>query len=156
MKIYIVRHAESTGNLPKELRTGGIDPHLTELGQKQADLLGKRMAGRKFDYIVSFPMTRTLQTTGRHRQIYGYSSGASLDRSGGAGCGGFSGDFSGRSKKIYPNVASLYDGAAAFPPVRKTAGCMPFARTEWSLILNRTFRRTQRFFWSAIFPTFAI
>ncbi|HHX71654.1 MAG TPA: histidine phosphatase family protein [Clostridiales bacterium] len=95
--MYIVRHAESTGNLPKELRTGGIDPHLTELGQKQADLLGKRMAGRKFDYIVSFPMTRTLQTTGRHRQIYGYSSGASLDRSGGAGCGGFSGDFPGIS-----------------------------------------------------------
>ena len=71
MNVYIVRHAQSRGNvenpenyayLPEleayELR----DPSLTEQGKWQADRLGQRLSQVDFDYIFSGPLHRHLET----------------------------------------------------------------------------------------------
>lgn len=58
MDLYIIRHGESQGNIGLEVE----DPHLTELGQKQAELLALRLRNIDFDVILSSPLTRAVQT----------------------------------------------------------------------------------------------
>ena len=58
MDLYIIRHGESQGNVGIEVD----DPHLTELGQKQAELLALRLRNINFDVILSSPLTRAVQT----------------------------------------------------------------------------------------------
>lgn len=58
MDLYIIRHGESQGNI-------GLDvdaPKLTELGEKQAELLALRLRNINFDAILSSPLTRAIQT----------------------------------------------------------------------------------------------
>ena len=58
MDLYIIRHGESQGNIGLDVE----DPHLTELGQKQAELLALRLRNIDFDVILSSPLTRAIQT----------------------------------------------------------------------------------------------
>lgn len=58
MDLYIIRHGESQGNIGLDVD----DPKLTELGEKQAELLALRLRNIKFDAILSSPLTRAVQT----------------------------------------------------------------------------------------------
>lgn len=58
MDLYIIRHGESQGNIGLDVE----DPKLTELGEKQAELLALRLRNIKFDAILSSPLTRAVQT----------------------------------------------------------------------------------------------
>ncbi len=61
MEIVLVRHAESEGNRLKVIQ-GRTDYHLSEMGEKQAELTGKALAGFKADKIYCSPMLRARQT----------------------------------------------------------------------------------------------
>ncbi|MBR6530989.1 MAG: histidine phosphatase family protein [Clostridia bacterium] len=58
MDLYIIRHGESQGNVGLDVE----DPHLTDLGKKQAELLALRLRNVNFDAILSSPLTRAIQT----------------------------------------------------------------------------------------------
>lgn len=60
-QIYIVRHAQSTGNIEKRL-TGREDYPLTEKGKEQVKCLVKRLRPIHFDYICSSPSIRAIET----------------------------------------------------------------------------------------------
>lgn len=83
MKLFIIRHAQSTNNLLGEtavldeyLQRRDAEPPLTELGLRQAELVAKHLAGSEFpefkheqtkvgyalNQIFCSPMLRTLQT----------------------------------------------------------------------------------------------
>lgn len=62
MKIYIVRHGQTLWNEQMRMQGWG-DSDLTELGTKQAKLLGKALSTIKFDKVISSPLGRTLATT---------------------------------------------------------------------------------------------
>ncbi len=58
MDLYIIRHGESQGNVGQDVE----DPRLTELGEKQSQLLALRLRNINFDAILSSPLTRAVQT----------------------------------------------------------------------------------------------
>lgn len=71
MNIYIVRHAQSRGNvedqenhpyLPEFEEYEFRDPSLTVLGRKQADLCGQRLSQVNFDHIFIGPLHRHFET----------------------------------------------------------------------------------------------
>ena len=66
MQIYLVRTAQAKSNLanpaPESAEYNDIDLSLTELGQKQADLTGKRLASINFDAILTSPLLHHLAT----------------------------------------------------------------------------------------------
>jgi probable phosphoglycerate mutase len=64
-QILLVRHGQSAPFVPDqpfELIDGHGNPHLTELGQHQARLLGERLAEEPIDAIYASNLTRTSQT----------------------------------------------------------------------------------------------
>lgn len=60
-KLYIVRHAETTGNIEKRL-TGRKDYELTENGLLSAKKLAERLSNIKFDRMYSSTSDRTMKT----------------------------------------------------------------------------------------------
>lgn len=60
MELYLVRHGQSEGNAGV---TRQHDPLLTELGQKQARWVARRLMQERFDVFYTSPMTRALQTS---------------------------------------------------------------------------------------------
>ena len=80
LDLYLARHGQSYGNLPLngvwpahhvplEERPPGVetgrmedDWYLTELGQKQAELLGERLSAIPFDAIICSPLERAHAT----------------------------------------------------------------------------------------------
>lgn len=60
--VLFIRHGENEWTKTHKLagRTPGV--HLNEQGQKQAQALGKRLAGAKLDAIYASPLERTLET----------------------------------------------------------------------------------------------
>lgn len=60
-KLYLVRHAESEGNLYGRAH-GLYDCHLTKLGREQAKLLARRLKDVPFDVFYSSPLHRAKQT----------------------------------------------------------------------------------------------
>jgi len=71
LEIYLIRHAQSTNQVLDSRDDTIFDPHLTDLGERQADLLASYFAaGRErvrsaesgIDRIVCSPMWRALQT----------------------------------------------------------------------------------------------
>lgn len=60
--VYLVRHGESVANTQGIYQGQTYDTPLSELGQKQADALGKRLRGVAIDRLVTSPLTRTRQT----------------------------------------------------------------------------------------------
>lgn len=62
MKLYIVRHGETTHN-KKGIVQGHYDAKLSRLGIKQAKLLAQRLKVVNFDYIYSSDLSRAKRTT---------------------------------------------------------------------------------------------
>ena len=72
MNVYVVRHAQSRGNVedqerhpfrPEVAEYEDRDPSLTALGRNQADRLGRRLSQINFDYIFTGPMHRHFETS---------------------------------------------------------------------------------------------
>ncbi len=61
LDIYIVRHGQTNWNLEKKLQ-GSTDNALNETGTKQAQELGQKLAGVKFDHIYSSGLKRAQDT----------------------------------------------------------------------------------------------
>lgn len=62
MRLYIVRHGQTKWNKEKRMQ-GWADSELTDLGKKQAKLLGKSLKNIKFNQVVSSPLGRTRETS---------------------------------------------------------------------------------------------
>ncbi|QIL82626.1 histidine phosphatase family protein [Diaphorobacter sp. HDW4A] len=61
LDIYLVRHGQTNWNLEKKLQ-GATDNALNETGTKQANELGQKLAGVKFDQIYSSGLRRAKDT----------------------------------------------------------------------------------------------
>lgn len=61
MKIYLIRHGETTGDI--EDRFGGdYEDHLTEKGQEQSKQLSEKLAGKEIETIFASPRIRAQET----------------------------------------------------------------------------------------------
>ena len=61
MKIYLVRHGQSEGNV-RELWYGSSDLPLTDLGRQQARDAGQKLRGMAFSACYASPLSRALDT----------------------------------------------------------------------------------------------
>lgn len=61
MKIYILRHGETTGNLAR-IMDGCTDVPLTPLGEEQAKKAGETLAKIPFTHIFCSPLSRAIRT----------------------------------------------------------------------------------------------
>ncbi|MCQ2195389.1 MAG: histidine phosphatase family protein [Paludibacteraceae bacterium] len=61
VKLFLTRHGQTEWNVEKRMQ-GQMDSNLTDLGRKQAEALGKRLADEKIDVIYSSPLGRALDT----------------------------------------------------------------------------------------------
>ncbi|MBR1983639.1 MAG: histidine phosphatase family protein [Clostridia bacterium] len=61
MKVYIIRHGESTNNL-KGLWTGWVDAELTQKGYDDAEKVREIIKGVKFDKVFSSDLNRAVKT----------------------------------------------------------------------------------------------
>jgi probable phosphoglycerate mutase len=62
MKLYFVRHGESTANVLMEFSNGESTHPLTEKGVAQAKTLAQNLAGQRFARIFASPVLRAVQT----------------------------------------------------------------------------------------------
>ena len=60
-RLYLIRHGESTWNREHRIQ-GQLDPPLSELGRRQAELLGRRLAGRSFAGFYASDLKRAFET----------------------------------------------------------------------------------------------
>jgi broad specificity phosphatase PhoE len=74
VKLYFMRHGESTANLLGEFSNSGFRHPLTEAGVEQARAAARRLAGLCVERIYSSPVMRAVQTA----QILGESLQAPL------------------------------------------------------------------------------
>jgi probable phosphoglycerate mutase len=58
MRLYLIRHGQSEGNLGKSIP----DPDLTDLGKEQARLTGRRLAAEDIEILLSSPLKRSIHT----------------------------------------------------------------------------------------------
>lgn len=59
---YIFRHGESTYNVAGRTQGRTNDSQLTDLGKKQALEIGRRLADKQIEIIVTSPLARAMQT----------------------------------------------------------------------------------------------
>lgn len=94
MKIYLIRHGESTGDIDN-LYGGDYDDHLTEKGISQAKELSKKLKDKKIEIIFSSPRFRATETAEllqnalkcklefvndlRERNFYGFLTGTNKE-----------------------------------------------------------------------------
>ena len=62
LQLYLIRHAESMGNIETEEIFDKTNPPLTPLGKEQARAVGKRFYGFKPDALISSPLDRAFET----------------------------------------------------------------------------------------------
>lgn len=62
MRLYVARHGQTLWNTEKRMQGWG-NSDLTDLGVKQAKLLGEALLPIDFNQVVSSPLGRTLETT---------------------------------------------------------------------------------------------
>jgi probable phosphoglycerate mutase len=62
LKLYLIRHAQSTANVRKILDTALPGPPLTDLGQEQAQTLAKKLGGEPIAAVYASQATRAQQT----------------------------------------------------------------------------------------------
>ncbi len=79
MRLYIVRHGESTGNLAGTLQGSRVDEPLSPRGVQQAEALAARFAGEPLDAVFSSPMVRARQTAGILAAPHGLAIALDLD-----------------------------------------------------------------------------
>ncbi|HYM66719.1 MAG TPA: histidine phosphatase family protein [Patescibacteria group bacterium] len=60
-RILLVRHGESVWNAERRIQ-GQLDPPLSEEGRRQAEMLGRRLAGRKLAGFYTSDLKRAVQT----------------------------------------------------------------------------------------------
>jgi len=60
-EIYLIRHGETAWSLSGQ-HTGRTDIPLTPRGEQQADMLTRRLAGRKFALVLTSPLVRARET----------------------------------------------------------------------------------------------
>lgn len=60
-EIVLVRHGETAWTISGQ-HTGSSDIPLTEAGRRQAEELAPRLAGRRFDVVLTSPLGRALET----------------------------------------------------------------------------------------------
>lgn len=60
-ELWLVRHGETEWTVTGQ-HTGRTDIPLTALGRRQAEALGRRLAGRAFALVLVSPLTRALET----------------------------------------------------------------------------------------------
>ena len=60
-EIWLFRHGETAWSVTRQ-HTGRTDLPLTEAGKRRAEALGRYLAGRKFDLVLSSPLTRAAET----------------------------------------------------------------------------------------------
>ncbi len=60
-KVYLFRHGQSTFNKTNRF-TGWLNPPLTELGKKQAKIIGQKLRGKKFDIAFYTSLRRSKET----------------------------------------------------------------------------------------------
>ena len=63
MKIYIVRHGETTGNIKRLFVGSKLDYPLTKAGEDLAKITGEKLQGIKFDACYSSPLVRADMTS---------------------------------------------------------------------------------------------
>ncbi len=62
LQLYLIRHAESMGNIETEEEFDAVNPPLTANGKRQAEALGRRFEENKPDVLYSSPLMRARQT----------------------------------------------------------------------------------------------
>ena len=60
-EIWLFRHGETAWSVTRQ-HTGRTDLPLTEAGKRRIEALGKYLAGRKFDLVLSSPLARAAET----------------------------------------------------------------------------------------------
>lgn len=60
-EIWLFRHGQTAWSVSGQ-HTGRTDLPLTEAGREQAEALGRYLAGRKFDLVLSSPLVRAAET----------------------------------------------------------------------------------------------
>jgi broad specificity phosphatase PhoE len=131
MLLYIIRHAQSTNNALADPRDRDRDPTLTELGERQADILARHLAagaelvpmasatngrdrpGYNFTRLYCSPMWRALQTADSVGQALGLTAevwadiheqgGIYLDHWDGRGPIGYSGKTRQEIQAVFPH-----------------------------------------------------
>lgn len=68
--IYLIRHAQSQGNLSRRFQ-GRLDTPLTELGQKQARAVGLRFRAIPLHAVYASPLIRAMQTAQAIADVHG-------------------------------------------------------------------------------------
>jgi probable phosphoglycerate mutase len=61
-RVYLVRHGQSTFNREQRFQGRSDEPVLTEAGVAAAVLVGRHLAGKRFDSILTSPLRRARQT----------------------------------------------------------------------------------------------
>jgi 2,3-bisphosphoglycerate-dependent phosphoglycerate mutase len=131
MQLYIIRHAQSINNALADIRDRDCDPTLTELGERQADILARHLAtgvelvpptsatngrdrqGYNFTRLYCSPMWRALQTANSIGQALGLTpevrtdiheqGGIFLDHWDGRGPIGYSGKTRQEIQAVFPH-----------------------------------------------------
>lgn len=70
MDLYLIRHGQSENNARPETERVE-DPPLTELGQRQAEHLARRLATMQIDRLMTSPFRRCLETTAPVAEVTG-------------------------------------------------------------------------------------
>ncbi len=62
LQIYLIRHAESMGNIETDESFDVMNPPLTSHGRLQAEAVAERMSAIKLDAVYSSPLERAIST----------------------------------------------------------------------------------------------
>jgi broad specificity phosphatase PhoE len=62
VKLYFVRHGESTANRLRQFSNGGFNHPLTETGVEQARMVTRRLSSLYIEHIYASPLMRAVQT----------------------------------------------------------------------------------------------
>jgi probable phosphoglycerate mutase len=73
-EIWLIRHGETAWSLSGR-HTGTTDIPLTPHGVRQAELLGRRLAGKRFALVLTSPLARARETC----RLVGLAAGAAVD-----------------------------------------------------------------------------
>jgi probable phosphoglycerate mutase len=73
-ELVLVRHGETAWSRTGQ-HTGRTDLELTELGRRQAELIGSRLRGRRFALVLTSPLRRARETA----RLAGFSSAEPTD-----------------------------------------------------------------------------
>ena len=71
MKLFLLRHGQQVDDLCFNVDKGRPDPELSLIGQRQADLLGRRMQEYKIVALYASDLERSVQTAGAISQHNG-------------------------------------------------------------------------------------